>query len=164
MNSLYLIRHGKAGWQSTQLSDFERQLTDKGRRQAEEMAARLQQNGVMPDLIVSSPAYRALETAEIFAEKFDYPAERIVREAAIYDGDIEHLAGIVRALPREKRTVLMVGHNPGLSQFGSWLSGKLLGQMTTCGIVQIGFSREKWGAIREESGTAIWAGHPREAQ
>ncbi len=164
MNSIYLVRHANSGWENAQVTDFERTLSAKGRKEAAEMALRLFEKGVRPDLIVSSPAGRALETAEIFAERFDYSPEYIMKKIEIYDGDVEMLAGIVRELPRERQTVIVFGHNPTISHFASWLSGKLLGQMQTCGIVRIDLGKVNWSTIKKDCGKAVWNGHPKNGQ
>jgi phosphohistidine phosphatase len=164
MNSIYIVRHAKAGWGNNKVSDFERKLTDQGRREATEMARRLFEKGVRPDLIVSSPACRALETAEIFAGRFDYEPEQILQKIEIYEGDVENLAGIVRKLPRDHQTIIIFGHNPAISQFASWLSGKLLGQMETCGVVQVDLGKTNWSAVRKECGQAVWNGYPKTTQ
>ena len=72
MKTLFLIRHAKSSWDDTALPDKDRPLADRGRRDAPKMGKRLAKRDVKPDLILSSPARRALTTAEIVAKKLDY--------------------------------------------------------------------------------------------
>ena len=72
MKTLFLIRHAKSSWDDTALADKDRPLNDRGKRDAPKMGKRLADRDVNPDLILSSPAMRALTTAEIIAKKLDY--------------------------------------------------------------------------------------------
>ena len=78
MKTLFLIRHAKSSWDDTALPDKDRPLGDRGRRDAPKMGKRLAKRDVKPDLILSSPARRALTTAEIVAKKLDYKLKDIV--------------------------------------------------------------------------------------
>jgi phosphohistidine phosphatase len=164
MKTLFLVRHAKAGWENAQLPDFERTLTDQGRHESTAMARRLFNKGVKPELIVSSPATRALQTAEIFADRLGYPPEQILQKVGIYEGDVDTLAGIVRELPKELGTVMLFGHNPTISQFASWLTGKQVGQMETCSVVQFDMGKGRWASVKKESGKVVWAGNPKNGQ
>ncbi len=78
MKTLYLVRHAKSSWSNPALSDFDRGLNKRGKRNAPVMGKRMVVDGVKPDLIVSSPAKRALKTARIIAKEIGYPRKNIV--------------------------------------------------------------------------------------
>jgi phosphohistidine phosphatase len=162
MKTLYLVRHAKAGWDNSWTADFDRSLSDHGRKEAKEIARRLHGKDAIPELIVSSPARRALGTAEIIAGVLGYPLEDILQKIEIYEGGPDALASIVRSLPESCQTVMLFGHNPTISLFSSWLTGEAHRQMETCSVVKIDFSEERWADINAGSGRSAWYDYPKE--
>ncbi|NTU67773.1 MAG: phosphohistidine phosphatase [Chlorobiaceae bacterium] len=164
MKTLYIVRHAHAGWSNANLPDFERTLSGKGRLEAGEMAHRLHEAGARPDVIISSPATRALETAGIFGDIMGFGSEHIRDEPAIYSGNVDALAGIVSRLPQEYQSAMLFGHNPAVSLYGSWLTGKQLGQMDTCGILRLELPAKMWGAASRASAEMSWYLCPKKHQ
>lgn len=160
MKTLYLVRHAKAGWEDPARSDFDRSLTKRGHRHAEEMSERLRKKGITPERLISSPAQRALETAEIFADELGIERREIVQKIEIYEGGIDALAVIVRSLADEDNTVMLFGHNPTISHFVQWLTGKPADAMDTCGIAKIDMPIGHWREATEKSGTLAWYEYP----
>ncbi|AAM71339.1 MAG TPA: phosphohistidine phosphatase SixA [Chlorobaculum sp.] len=160
MKTLYLVRHAKAGWKDPAQSDFDRSLTKQGRRQAEEMSERLRKKGITPERLISSPAHRALETAEIFADTLGIERREIVQKIEIYEGGIDALAVIVRSLADEDNTVMLFGHNPMISHFVQWLTAKPAEAMNTCGIAKIELDCDHWRDTAEGSGKLVWYKFP----
>ena len=160
MKILYLVRHANAGWQEASQADFDRRLTNSGHRQAEEMSERLHKKGVRPDRLVSSPASRALETAETFADALGIEREEIARRIEIYEGGIDRLAAVVRSLADEAETAMLFGHNPTISHFVQWLTGKPADAMDTCGIAKIELECDHWSDAADGSGTLAWYKYP----
>jgi phosphohistidine phosphatase len=160
MKSLYLVRHAKAGWHDPALADFYRNLTNKGHRQAEQMSWRLHKKGVRPERLVSSPAIRAIETAGIFADTLGIDRSNIMQRIEIYDGGVEALASVIRSLADEDNTVLLFGHNPAISHFIQWLTGKSAAAMETCGIARIDIAGDQWNHTGEGCGTLVWYEYP----
>jgi phosphohistidine phosphatase len=156
MKTIYLVRHAKAGWHDPSISDFDRVLTDRGIMEAGEMSERLREKGERPDLIVSSPAARALETAEIFAETLDYEPGMIRTKSEIYSGHIDVLEEVVRSLPGEIESVMIFGHNPTISLFGSWLANRGIGQMETCGVLRMDMMKKRWADLKKGCAAAVW--------
>jgi phosphohistidine phosphatase len=95
MKTLFLIRHAKSSWESTALPDKDRPLNDRGKRDAPKMGKRLAKRDVKPDLILSSPARRALTTAEIIAKKLNYKRRDIVVDDRLYAGAVRDLLNVV---------------------------------------------------------------------
>jgi phosphohistidine phosphatase len=156
MKSIYLVRHANAGWDNSWTADFDRSLSDRGRMEAKEVSKRMFNKGIVPELIISSPAKRAISTAEIFAGKLGIDKEKIIQKIEIYQGGPEELADIVQSLSEECRSVMLFGHNPGITMFSSWLAGKSMASMDTCGIVCIELGKSKWKDAGGGKGTVLW--------
>jgi len=110
---LLLLRHGKSDW-STDSNDFDRPLKDRGKRGAQRMGVWLQQQGLIPDLVVSSPAERALVTAEKCLKAMGRGTRNIRSDARIYEAGLSPLLDVLGECPDDTRRVMLVGHNPGL--------------------------------------------------
>ena len=122
MKTLFLIRHAKSSWADPALPDKDRPLGDRGRRDARKMGKRLAKRDVKPDLILSSPARRALTTAEIIAKKLDYKRKNIVVEDRLYSSAVDDLLNVVQKLSDKVERVMLFGHNPELTEFAHRLS------------------------------------------
>ncbi len=122
---LLILRHGKSDW-SQDVGDFHRSLKDRGKRAAQRIGVWLQQHGVLPDYIISSPAERALETARKISKAMDMDSRQIKQEQAIYEASLSDLLKVLASCPKRARRVMIVGHNPGLEQLLIHLSkGKI---------------------------------------
>ena len=124
MKTLFLIRHAKSSWDDTALPDKDRPLNDRGRRDAPKMGERLAKRDVKPDLILSSPAVRALRTAEIIAKKLDYRRKIVVNER-LYAVGADDLLDVIHRLGDKVERVMLFGHNPELTELAHRLSGEI---------------------------------------
>jgi len=115
VRELLLLRHGKSDW-DTDDDDFNRPLKNRGKRGAQRIGVWLASNDMMPDYVVSSPAKRALVTAEKCCKAMEQGADNIVQEDKIYHADVDDLFDVLRQLPTQASRVLLVGHNPGLEE------------------------------------------------
>ena len=148
MKKLILIRHASAEATNENSGDIGRHLTDDGRKKSAGMASKLADLQIVPDIIISSPAVRALETAEIFAEILGFPVNQIVQEKVIYDGgDSRDFFGCLDGLDDDIKTAVMVGHNPTLSEFGWYLCPRFRGNMKKAAMLGIGFDDSDWSSI-----------------
>ncbi|VGO19823.1 SixA phosphatase family protein [Pontiella sulfatireligans] len=138
---LYLVRHAKSDWH-TGVDDFDRPLNKRGRRDAPEMGRRLKMRGVEPDIMVCSPAKRALETLELL----NVPAQTLVYDETIYEASLSTLLEIVQSLDDGFDSAMLVGHNPGMSWLASQLSGVRIKNMPTCSIAAIRLDTHRWKA------------------
>lgn len=120
---LVLMRHGKAGWEEPGQSDFDRVLTDAGRAAATAAGKWLRAQDLAPEAIVSSPAPRAAETASLLAQAWETPPP-VTFAPTIYEASLAQLRDTARALNEAWRSVVLVGHNPSISQFADWLIGE----------------------------------------
>ena len=150
MKSLYIIRHANANKEVGQVKDFDRTLTQKGCQEAKMMALILKINDIKPDLVVSSPAARARETAIYFAEALDYPAENIQLEMGIYSAEPSDLLEIIQQIDDIYHSVLVIGHNPAVSYFTSTFQKDSTETMPTCGIVCIKLDADNWSKLSPE--------------
>ena len=142
MKTLYVLRHAKSDWNDVSLTDFERPLNERGVHAARKMGAFMQQRGIVPDLIISSPARRARETAQIVTDAVGIAAE-IHFEPRIYEASVGDLMEIVSQAENDCETLLIVGHNPGFEQIVEILSGELQA-MPTAALAEIELPIENW--------------------
>jgi len=120
---LLLLRHGKAE-RCKQGSDFDRPISDPGKRGAQRMAIWIWRNDLVPDYVISSPAARALETARKACKAMGMGSQGIVEDQRIYEATTNELLQILGEIPQTARRVLLVGHNPGLKKLLSYLDGE----------------------------------------
>lgn len=155
-NTLILMRHAKSGWPDDGRRDFDRPLAPRGGKDAPRMGKWLRKHGLVPDMIVSSPALRARATAELVAGRLHIPARRIMFDERIYEASLRQLRDVITTHGADSNTLLLVGHNPGLEELLVHLAatppprderGKL---MTTASIAVLDFK----GALRAAGGAA----------
>jgi phosphohistidine phosphatase len=156
MKKLLLVRHAKAT-QETGFADFERPLKHRGLQDSEVMASRIYKQNLIPQLLVSSPALRALTTANIFAEHLSLPQPDT--DKLIYDATQEALVTVVSGLPDSYDFIGLFGHNPGFSQLLYYFTGEIR-DMETCATVLIEFDVEGWSGIGSDSGKITYYSSP----
>ena len=161
MKTLILMRHAKSSWKDTSLPDYDRPLNKRGRRDAPLMGRRLAARDSIPDLMVSSPAARAMATAEAIAGEIDYPWAEIVGDERLYGADELELLEVISRLDDQLQSVLLVGHNPGLSDLANDLSPDPIGNLPTCGIVEMTFGTNRWALIGEIVATRASFDYPK---
>ncbi|MEE4174080.1 MAG: histidine phosphatase family protein [Xanthomonadales bacterium] len=152
---LFLVRHAKSSWKDASLPDIERPLNKRGKRNAPLMADWLMSLGDRPELILSSPANRALTTARAMAGALQQAPEDIQVEQDLYFAGTH---GMLRALERVDdrfHRVMMVGHNPVMTRLLNQLTGADVWNMPTCAIAVIGFDMESWGLVDSTAGKLL---------
>ncbi|WP_131536785.1 SixA phosphatase family protein [Pedobacter nototheniae] len=159
MKQLLLVRHGKSDWGTAAQTDFERPLNKRGKENAPEMADRLLKRGFKFDLMVSSPANRAITTAKYFAEA--YKTEDIQLEKAIYEANTTTLLKVVNAFNDNASTVIMFGHNPGFTDFANELCDANIYNIPTAGMVLITFPFESWKMVSRGTGEMVFFDYPK---
>jgi len=151
MRHLFLIRHAKSSWDNPGLRDFNRPLNERGMHDAPRMAKYLHKLQVQPGLIVSSPAKRALTTAQFFAAEFSVPDDRIQQEDSIYEAMPSDIQRIISGLPDEADTVLLFGHNPTLTEVSNLFTDDFIDNVPTCGIVHLVSTASSWAELYEDN-------------
>jgi phosphohistidine phosphatase len=150
MKTLLLVRHAKSSRDDPATPDKDRPLNNRGKRDAPKMGERLAERDVKPDLILSSPATRALKTAEIIAKKLDYELKDIVVDERLYAVGADELLDVVRELGDKLKRVMVVGHNPELTALAHRFSSEIT-HMPTCAVAQFTFDAKSWSNIDKAS-------------
>lgn len=161
---LTLVRHAKSSWNNDGLQDFDRPLNNRGLRVAPEMGQRLAREKYNAETIISSPALRAMTTAQIIAEEIGFKVDLISLNADIYEASLDLLVNLVTHINESFNSVMLVGHNPGFTVLANYLSNAKIDNMPTCSIAQIKFTAESWSAISEHSGELIGFDYPKKYQ
>jgi phosphohistidine phosphatase len=158
MKTLIVVRHGKSLHDDYVHSDLQRHLNRKGYQEAKKAAEWMEQQGVNPDLLVSSPAIRAFTTAVIFAQHMAYPPGNIQLRNEIYEATASALLYVLRSLEDEPESVAIFGHNPGFSDLVKSLAPGSLEHLVTAGLAILTFDIENWVDLAPATGklTAVF--------
>lgn len=161
MKRLILVRHAKSSWKHAALSDVHRPLSARGKRDAPRMGEYLAQQGVTPDIILSSPARRARKTAQLLAAELPEAAERILYDPALYEAGTELLLERLRALDETWQEVMLIGHNPGLTDFANQLISGTLDKIPTCGVLVADLDIRSWRMAKPGDGQLVLYATPK---
>ncbi|HEY0054123.1 MAG TPA: histidine phosphatase family protein [Pedobacter sp.] len=161
MKQLLIVRHAKSDWTSGAQKDFDRPLNKRGFRDAPEMADRLLCQHLIPQLLVSSPALRALTTASIFAEIFNIHKKEIKTDQSIYEATSGALLNTINALDNKYDFVALFGHNPGITNLAINLCSTDVYDIPTCGMILIEFPFDDWKMVSKDSGEQMLYDFPK---
>jgi len=143
---LYIIRHGKSSWDAI-VDDLDRPLTERGVRNSYEMATRLQEKGLVPEAVYSSPANRALHTAIIMSRVWKVPEDRMHICMGLYLPEPDDIAAVVFGVPDELKTVAVYGHNPGFTEFANRFMKRPVDNVPTAGAVVVSMKLDSWSDL-----------------
>jgi phosphohistidine phosphatase len=153
MKKLIFVRHSKAEEPTLDLSDFERSLTTKGKSLANSMALKLREKENSAGVIISSPAFRAIETALIFAGIFRIPSDQVLLAGNIYYKlNLQTLQEDLSRVKEETDIITLFGHNPSFTELAGELSREGCNFLPKCGIVGIYFKISTWSELSRNSG------------
>lgn len=155
MKTIFLARHAEAQSENSGCADFDRTLTDRGRADAARIGACLQNLNSRADLVISSPACRAISTAQIIAEKIKYPLADIDIRRDIYEAWPEDIIEIVRTIDERVSTAFLFGHNPAVSQVAIQSNGAPQIYIEPAGVVQITLNIHSWNEFIPEKGEFV---------
>ncbi len=161
MKRLYLIRHAKSSWEDHLLSDYDRPLSDRGKRDAPKIGEVLKSKNVSPDLIISSTARRALKTSKIFSTILDYPIENIVEDSTIYEATTQNLLNIINRIDNKYNSVLLFGHNPAFTVLANLLGDKYVDNMPTSAVAELELTVDSWIDVGADSGKLVGFEYPK---
>jgi len=153
MKTVLLIRHAKSSWDDSSVSDFDRPLNERGKKNAPEMAVRLHDKGIKPDMLVSSPAKRAKQTAKAFQKILDIQDLEFVDE--LYLPSPEAFAKVISSLPAKVSTVAIFSHNPGITEFANSLSTTRIDNMPTSSVFAVKADVKTWSDFTTQH-TRFW--------
>lgn len=162
MKTLFLIRHAKSSWDDTVLPDQDRPLDDRGERDLAKMGKRLVKRNVKVDLILSSPAKRALATAEVIAKMLNYRRKDIVVNHRLYAGHVDDLLDVIQGLDHKLDRVILVGHNPELTELAHYLLSEIA-HMPTSAIAEFTFDAKSWSAIGKDKAVHVKLDYPKKS-
>lgn len=141
---LFICRHAQAQNPGFNQSDFDRQLTLTGIQEAEQAGNWLQQLPIKPASVICSSAQRTRSTAKIITEKLGFDPEAIITDKTLYNAPESNLLACLVKLPPDVTSVLLVGHNPGVSDLIRSLSGSYNGDVATGSVHYLQFEMESW--------------------
>lgn len=162
LRRLTLVRHAKSDLGLPGQQDWDRVLNRRGQQDAPEMARRLRERKLRPDLILTSPAVRALTTASIMARELKVPAERIAQDERLYLAEPKAIIEVVRELGGDARHVMLFAHNPGVTDCANELStGERIDNLPTCGLFTACYDVANWSELEWHSGVEAEFDYPR---
>lgn len=161
MKTLILIRHAKSSWEDAGLSDFERPLNDRGKRDAPLMADRLHERGIKIDAFISSPAKRAKKTAEHFAKRYKKEGGDLVLKTELYMAGEKTFLNLLEKLDDRIETVAVFSHNPGITDFANSLADASIDNIPTCGIFAVSIDAKKWSKVKEAEKKFLFFDYPK---
>ncbi|HMM11851.1 MAG TPA: histidine phosphatase family protein [Bacteroidales bacterium] len=148
MKELIVVRHAKSSWEHVGLSDHERPLLEKGKKRTKKIISFLQDQKTKPDFILTSSALRARETAYYMAMGLGVDKGLVKVDPALYQADADQLLGQFDDLSDTFNTVMLVGHNPALTNFVNFFLVPPIDWLPTSGVVALQFDTEHWDEIR----------------
>lgn len=159
--NLFLCRHAKSSWSEPDLADKERPLNERGKNDAPLMGNILKNKQEFPDLIISSPAKRALKTAKLIAEKLDYKTKNIEVNKNLYMAGINEFIDVISHINKDHKNVMLFSHNYGITDFANYISNSDIQNIPTCGIVKISFVIKNWQEIQNTKGNLQYFIYPK---
>jgi phosphohistidine phosphatase len=148
---LVLIRHAKSDW-NVGVDDYNRPLNERGRKDAPNMGKHLKSINLLPDKIVSSSAERAISTARLVANGLRFPLQEIIETKELYHASPKTILKQASLIENDVSTLFIVGHNPGISDFLSYLVDEDY-ELKTCCVAVLELKVVEWSALFQ--GTCI---------
>ena len=161
LKRLTLLRHAKSSWDNPDLNDFERPLNKRGQRDAPLMGNYLAGQGDLFDLILVSPAIRARMTAEAIAEQLAIDNECLTFYEHIYQATVSELVALLRTIAEDQQNVLLVGHNPGITDLANYLVDGRLENIPTCGIFSVELQVQSWQQLDRGATRLLFYNYPK---
>jgi phosphohistidine phosphatase len=146
---LYITRHGKSFWDFEGIADIDRPLSIRGVNNAYLMAERLKAKGLIPELLISSPAIRALHTAEIFIRTLGVDWSSLEINDKLYFGYTNEILEAILHLDNRYSSVMIFGHNPSFTQLANTLLLNPVDNIPTAGMITLVFPVNKWTELRD---------------
>ncbi len=160
MKTLFIVRHAKSSWTDRALADVDRPLKGRGVNDAYSTSEWLRQNDTIPQLIISSPATRALHTAMIFARNFDIDFSAIRIDAKLYEGNAKHYVKCINAIDDRVSSAMVFGHNPSITSFTNRLADRSVTHVPTTGVACLTFDVKQWQDVQSE-GKLLFFDYPK---
>lgn len=164
MKTVILVRHAKSDWSDASLSDFERPLNERGKRDAPVMAQRLKDKKIKLDAIIASPAKRAAKTAKCFAEIFDIKKDKIDFKEKLYLAEPSTFYAVIENADNKHDCIAVFSHNFGITDFANMLTNTRIDNIPTCGVFAINVKADKWSDFKDAEKEFLFFDYPKAAQ
>jgi phosphohistidine phosphatase len=161
MRTLLIIRHAKSSWDNLHLTDAERPLNDRGKKDAPVMAKRVKDRKIKIDRFVSSPAVRAKETALNFMEEYEEKEKNLVVNPSLYEASIKKFNDVVEKFNDEDHVVAVFSHNPGITDFVNSLTEFKVDEMPTCSVFAVHIKTKEWKEFRTAQKEFLFFDYPK---
>ncbi len=161
MKTLYLIRHAKSDWSIEHLTDIDRPLNERGYNDAQKMSSVLKEKAIVPDLIISSPAIRAISTALIFCRSLNYDPKKILINKFLYDTSVKDYLACISKTDNKHQIIFLFGHNPTITNTANTLTASVTEEMSTCCIAGIKSEQKEWADFNKENNELIYFDFPK---
>lgn len=159
MKILYLVRHAKSSWKDLSIADINRPLNKRGKKDAPFMANLLKEQGIKPEMFITSPALRTVTTAEIFASVLA-PEAKLIKVPELYLAESNTIINIIQQTGNSNNLMLFA-HNPGITALSNYLSKNEIENIPTCGVVKLNFAGAKWDELDFDSCELEWFEYPK---
>jgi len=145
--TVYIMRHGKSSWDDYTIGDHERKLLETGVKRSLRIAGFMKAKNISPQLIISSTAHRALDTARIVADVIAYDKDKIKCSENLYHATVDDVFAELYELDNEIESVMIFGHNPCFTDFVNVFVKPEIDNLPTSGLAAISFKNDKWEEI-----------------
>lgn len=144
MKRIYIVRHAKSSWANMQLSDWERPLNNRGKRDAPVMANHCKSKGYIPELLISSDARRASDTAKVFCSALEIDKANFTHDSSLYHAPEDTYLSVCYGIDDSINSVMLFGHNPGITYLANSVTDDYIDNVPTCGVLIIDASIDNW--------------------
>lgn len=163
MKTILLIRHAKSSWENFSVSDEDRPLNERGKKNAPEMARRLLKKDIRIDAFISSPAKRARATAEYFAEEYGVSKKKIILVPELYMASNAAFISTIRNAPEDAKTIALFSHNNGITEFANTLSDARIDEMPTCAVFAVHADIDDWHSFQPGNNSFYFFDYPKKS-
>ncbi|MBC7901957.1 MAG: histidine phosphatase family protein [Gemmatimonadaceae bacterium] len=162
MKTLLIVRHAKSSWDSDTVSDFDRTLNERGKKDAPMMGARLLERNIAIDEFVASPAKRARKTAELFIEAMNEDSGKLRFEETLYHAPRDLFYEVISRFYDDSECVAIFSHNPGITDFVNSLTSTFrTDNMPTAGVAAVTAAIDHWKDFADASKTFLFFDYPK---
>ncbi len=162
MKRLTLVRHAKSDWSVAGQPDWDRPLNARGLKDAPDMGRRLRERKLKPDFLITSPAVRAASTANLIARELGLSADKVHQDERLYHAVPNMILTVIRELGATARHVMVIGHNPGMTEFADQVAvDRRIDHMPTCAVVTVSLDVREWSDLDWNCGKEVELDYPR---
>ncbi|MEO5911953.1 MAG: histidine phosphatase family protein [Pelobium sp.] len=161
---LLIVRHAKSDWGNAEITDFNRPLNERGKANVPEMAKRLKDRNINPEIIISSSANRAISTAKLMASELGLKRDKIYKTRKIYEASCNQLLAMVNGFDNSIDFIALFGHNNGITDLTVYLTDADIFNIPTCGVVLVKFPFDDWKMVSKFSGEVDFFDYPKKPE